>query len=85
LLGKAAAKEEGRRLCNRGGENEENGGGRSGHTGFGEREGKEGEVGFWVRDDSLVSFAKKQGRGGSWFCREDGDGNGGFLSAGIKN
>jgi len=63
LLGKAAAKEEGRRLCNRGGENEENGGGRSGHTGFGEREGKEGEVGFWVRDDSLVSFAKaREGR-----------------------
>jgi hypothetical protein len=46
-----------------GGENEENGGGRSGHTGFGEREGKEGEVGFWVRDDSLVSFAKaREGR-----------------------
>jgi len=40
-----------------------NSGGRSEHTGFGEREGKESEVVFWVRDDSLVCFAKaREGR-----------------------
>jgi hypothetical protein len=84
LLGKATAKEEGRRLCNRGGKNEQNSGGRSGHTGFGEREGKEGEVEFWVRDDSLVCFAKAR-EGRFLVLQEDGDGSGGFVSAGIKS
>jgi len=41
-------------------------------------------VEFWVRDDSLVCFAKAR-EGRFLVLQEDGDGSGGFVSAGIKS